>query len=138
MTQITITTFVEAPVKTVWELWTLPEHITEWNHASDDWHSPSATNDFRIGGTFHCMMAANDGSESFDFEGTYTDIVEHEIIEYTLSDGRKVSILFEKRENGTHITETFETEKSHTDEEQRAGWQSILDNFKLYAEATIL
>lgn len=138
MENITITTFVEAPVKNVWEFWTLPEHIREWYHASDDWHTPSATNDFRIGGTFHFMMAATDKSESFDFEGTYTDIVENEIIEYTLADGRKVSILFEEKDDGTQITETFETEKSHTPEEQKDGWQSILDNFKLYAEATSL
>jgi uncharacterized protein YndB with AHSA1/START domain len=135
MENITLTTYVEAPVNTVWDFWIEPEDIREWYHASDDWHTPSATNDFRIGGTFHFMMAANDKSESFDFEGTYTDIVEHEIIEYALADGRKVSILFEKKDGGTQVTETFETENSHTIEEQRLGWQSILDNFKLYVES---
>lgn len=96
MTQITVSTLVEAPLETVWECWTNPEHIMEWNHASDDWHCPAATNDVRVDGTFSFTMAANDGSVSFDFSGTYTDITEKENIEYSLADDRHICVHFEE------------------------------------------
>ena len=35
---ITIETSVNAPAAKVWECWTRPEHITQWNHASDELH----------------------------------------------------------------------------------------------------
>jgi uncharacterized protein YndB with AHSA1/START domain len=96
MTQITISILIEAPLETVWEYWTNPDHIIEWNHASDDWHCPTATNDLRIDGKFSFTMSANDGSASFNFEGTYTDITENEHIEYSLADNRHISLHFEE------------------------------------------
>ncbi len=68
MTAITITTLVEAPIEHVWECWTNPDHIMEWNHASDDWHCPAATNDLTVGGKFCATMSANDDSTSFRFK----------------------------------------------------------------------
>ena len=137
MESITITTFVDAPREKVWEFWTTPEHIMEWNHASDDWHCPASTNDLRVGGTFSATMAANDGSASFDFSGTYTDVIEPELIEYMLGDERKVSVVFEEENEGTLVTETFDPEGENSPEMQKAGWQSILDNFRDYVEASI-
>jgi uncharacterized protein YndB with AHSA1/START domain len=34
-------------------------------------------------------MEAKDGSEGFDFEGTYTRIVPRKLIEYRMDDGRE-------------------------------------------------
>ena len=65
-TLITVENTINAPVAKVWESWTKPEHITQWNHASDDWHSPSATNDLRKGGSFTARMEAKDGSVGFE------------------------------------------------------------------------
>ncbi|MDF2987141.1 MAG: putative activator of Hsp90 ATPase 1 family protein [Eubacterium sp.] len=56
--KITIKTLVKKPIQQVWELWTLPEHIVEWNNASEDWYTPSAENDLRAGGKFIYKMAA--------------------------------------------------------------------------------
>lgn len=137
MTQITVTTLVEAPIEKVWELWTTPEHIMEWNHASDDWHCPAASNDVVVGGKFSATMSANDGSASFDFEGTYTDIVEHERIEYNMADGRHVSVTFEEEDGKIRVTEVFDAESENSIEKQQAGWQSILDNFRDYSEASL-
>ncbi len=137
MTQITVTTLVEAPIEKVWELWTTPEHIMEWNHASDDWHCPAARNDVVVGGKFSATMAANDGSVSFDFEGTYTDIVEHERIEYNMGDSRHVSVTFEEEDGNIRVTEVFDAESENSPEKQQAGWQSILDNFRDYTEASL-
>jgi uncharacterized protein YndB with AHSA1/START domain len=133
-TIITVGTTINAPVKKVWEYWTKPEHITRWNSASDDWHTPSATNDLKVGGSFSCRMEAKDGSMGFDFGGVYDAIRENEYIEYTLGDGRKVKVTFTAVENGTKVSESFDAETTNSREMQKAGWQSILENFKKYTE----
>ena len=133
-TAITISTTVNAPVAKVWDYWTAPEHITKWCQASDDWHAPYADNDLKEGGRFKTTMAAKDGSFSFDFGGVYTKVEEHETIDYTIDDGRKVSVQFTDNGNSTDIVETFEAEETNTIELQRGGWQAILDNFKKYTE----
>ena len=131
---ITIESTVNAPVKKVWEYWTKPEHIVKWNHASDDWHSPWSKNDLRVGGNFAARMEAKDGRMGFDFGGTYDAVMEHQYIEYTLGDGRKVKINFNPQNNSTRVVESFEAENTNSLEMQRGGWQAILDNFKKYAE----
>lgn len=131
---IKVETTVNAPVEKVWNLYNNPEDVTRWNHASDDWHSPKAENDFRPGGTFVYRMEAKDGSFGFDFTGTYDEIRPYEYIEYTLGDGRKVKIDFGGEGNATHMVVVFEAEHTHTEELQRSGWQGILDNFKKYVE----
>ncbi len=131
---ITVQTTVKAPLEKTWDLWTLPEHVTNWNFASDDWHSPRATNDLRAGGSFNYRMESKDGSMGFDFEGIYDTVKPLELIEYYLADQRKVRITFTSKGNETIVTESFDTENINSAEMQRTGWQSILDNFKTYAE----
>lgn len=137
VTPITIETTVQAPVEKVWDTWTQPEHITQWNAASEDWHTPSATNDLRTGGSFTSRMEAKDGSVGFDFGGTYDEVVPHKVIRYTMEDGRQVSVRFDTQGDTTKIVETFDAESQNSVEMQRSGWQSILDNFKRYAETTL-
>ena len=132
---ITVENTVKAPIQKVWQFWTKPEHITQWNNASPDWHTPFAENDLRIGGKFLSRMEARDGSFGFDFGGVYDDIKTNELIAYTIGDGRKVEINFSSAGNETRVMETFEAEKSHPIEMQRGGWQAILDNFKKYTES---
>lgn len=134
-TTITVETTVNAPVEKVWTCWTKPEHITKWNNASDDWHSPSATNDLRNGGHFSYRMEAKDGSFGFDFGGTYDEVKTNELITYTLGDGRKVKIIFTGIGDTTKLTEAFEAETENPIELQRGGWKAILDNFKKYVES---
>jgi uncharacterized protein YndB with AHSA1/START domain len=134
-TAITVETTVQAPAAKVWEYWNQPEHIKQWAFASDDWHVPASENDLRTGGKFSTTMAAKDGSFSFEFGGVYTQVKEHKLIEYTLGDERKVSILFSSIGEATKIVETFEAEDTHSVEMQQSGWQAILDNFKKYTEA---
>ncbi len=131
---ITISTTIQASIEKVWDCWTLPEHIVNWNFASPDWHAPAAENDLREGGEFVFTMAARDGSVSFDFTGIYTSVELHKLIEYRIADGRKVSVQFLAEANHVVVTETFETENENSPEMQEAGWQAILDNFKDYVE----
>jgi len=134
-TRITIETTVKAPVEKVWKFWTSPEHITKWNNASDDWHTPFAENDLRVGGKFLSRMEARDGSFGFDFGGVYDVVKENERIEYTIGDGRKVEVSFTSNGKETRVVETFEAESMNPIEMQRGGWQAILNNFKKYVEA---
>lgn len=134
-TAITIKADVNAPVEKVWTYWNEPDHITQWNHASDDWHSPWAKNDLRVGGTLAARMEAKDGSFGFEFGGIYDEIQKHKYIGYTLGDGRKVEIWFTPEGDKTAIVETFEAESENSLEMQQMGWQAILDNFKKYAES---
>lgn len=137
-TIITVEATMNAPVEKVWDLWTDPKHIVHWNNASDDWHTPKAENDLRVGGKFLSTMEAKDGSWGFDFSGEYSKVEQHKQIEYTLDDGRKVQVSFISKENETTVTETFEAEQTHTIEMQKAGWQAILDNFKKYVESSAM
>ena len=134
-TRITVQTTVNAPLPAVWDYWTKPEHITQWNAASDDWHTPWAENDLRAGGKFRARMEAKDGSFGFDFEGTYTDVQEHRYLEYTIADGRQVQVNFSSQGDTTYVVETFEAEDTHSIEMQQEGWQAIMDNFRKYAES---
>ena len=133
-TTITVENTVRAPLEKVWKFWTEPEHIKNWNNASEDWHTPYAENDLQVGGKFISRMEAKDGSFGFDFGGVYDDVRVNEYIEYTLGDGRKVKISFSGQENETKVVETFEPESTNSLEMQRGGWQAILDNFKKYTE----
>lgn len=132
---ITIGTTINAPVEKVWAYYNTPEHIVNWNNASDDWHTPSSKNDLKVGGRFVHHMAAKDGSFSFDFSGTYEKVEANKLLEYVLDDTRRVTATFEKQGNETVVTTVFEAEGTHSLEMQEAGWQAILNNFKKYVEA---
>lgn len=133
--KITIETTIHAPIETVWKLWTSPEHIVNWNFATEEWCCPGAVNDLRPGGELNWRMEAKDGSMGFDLTGTYQQIKVNELITYQMSDGRAVSIDFISEGDSVRIVESFDPEGTNSDEQQRAGWQAILDNFKAYAEA---
>ena len=134
-TLLTVQATVNAPIEKAWKYWTSPEHITKWNNASDDWHTPRAENDLRTGGKFLSRMEAKDGSFGFDMEGVYTAVKPNEHIAYAMCDGRKVTIDFISNGNETKIIETFEPESENSLELQQTGWQAILANFKKYTEA---
>lgn len=133
--RITVKAAVSAHIDLVWQRWTQPEHITQWNHASEDWHCPEAVNDLREGGRFSYRMASRDGQHAFDFCGVYTLVQPGKRIHYSMDDGRTVEIQFEESPLGTQVTEVLEAENIHPVDMQQAGWQAILDNFKRYAES---
>lgn len=131
---ITIEAIVNAPIEKVWEYWSTPSHIEKWAFADASWEAYNASNDLRTGGKFSTTMAAKDKSAAFDFGGTYSNVVEHDTIEYDMDDKRHVAIKFENTPEGTKITQTFDPENENPIEMQRQGWQAILNNFKKYVE----
>lgn len=133
--KLSVETTVAAPIEKVWHAYTTPEEIVQWNAASDDWHTTASTVDLRPGGSFSSRMEAKDGSMGFDFAGTYTTIVEHKLIEYSLGD-RAAQVEFAERPNGVNVRVTFDSEPTHSLDQQREGWQAILDRFARHVEAS--
>ncbi len=132
---VTVATEVNAPVQKAWECFTDPAHIVQWAFASDEWHAPKAENDLRPGGSFSTRMEAKDGSFGFDFGGVYDAVKPNEYIEYTLVDGRKVTITFSQTGDHTKVVESFEPESENPVDMQQNGWQAIMDNYKRYTES---
>jgi uncharacterized protein YndB with AHSA1/START domain len=135
MTQkITVETKISAPIEQVWRAWNTPDDVKQWNAASDDWHTTKSEVDLRVGGAFSSRMEAKDGSMGFDFAGTYTNVVEHKLIESTFG-GRILLVEFITGQDGVTVRETFDPESTHSVEQQRQGWQAILNNFKKHVES---
>jgi uncharacterized protein YndB with AHSA1/START domain len=133
--KITVSTLVPAPLHEVWRAYTTPEDIKRWNAASPDWHTTSASVDLRPGGKFSSRMEAKDGSFGFDFEGEYTNVVQHQLIEYVFGD-RVAVVEFADGKDGVTVTVTFDAESTHSEEQQRTGWQAILDNFARHVKGS--
>lgn len=134
--KITVERTINAPVGEVWRAYSEPEDIKQWNAASDDWHTTASTVDLRPGGKFSSRMEAKDGSAGFDFTGTYVKVIDHELIEYTMGD-RAARVEFVGTDGGTVVRVTFDAEDENPEEMQRAGWQSILDNFARHVEKSM-
>ena len=135
--KITVETLVKAELDKVWDAWSNPEDIKQWNSAQEDWHTTRSTVDLREGGRFLSRMEAKDGSAGFDFEGTYTRVVPRKAIEYRMSDGREVQVEFDDRDDGVLVKTTFDAETENPPEMQRQGWQAIQDNFGRHVEAKV-
>ena len=134
--KITVSTLVAAPLHEVWRAYTTPEDIKAWNSASPDWHTTAAFVDLRVGGKFSSRMEAKDGSFGFDFAGEYTRVVPMQLIEYAFG-GRVGVVEFQDGTGGVQVTVTFDSEPTHTEEQQRTGWQAILDNFSRHVTGSL-
>lgn len=133
--KITVEVSINQGIEKIWDCFNNPEHITKWNSASGDWHTPRAVNDLRVNGSFCYRMEARDNSAGFDFTGIYDEVKEREEIRYTMEDGRQVQVLFRENDHNTVITENFDPENTYPPEYQKEGWQSILNHLKEYAES---
>ncbi|WP_288436448.1 SRPBCC family protein [uncultured Chryseobacterium sp.] len=133
--KITVSAAINADAKKVWNYYTSPEHITQWNFADPSWQCPSASNDMRVGGKYAARMEAKDGSFGFDFEAVYDEIKDGENFKYTIPDGRQVEVDFKEQEGQTQLNVAFDPENQNPEEMQKGGWQAILDNFKKYTES---
>lgn len=131
--QITVSVEVNANPQLTWDYYTQPEHITGWNFASPEWHCPKASNNLTVGGNYVARMEAKDGSVGFDFEAVYTEVNPPLKLSY-LFGGRRATVNFNPNNNGTSVVVQFDPDQDHDIELQRAGWQAILTNFKIYTE----
>ena len=125
---------VSAPIEKVWNVWNDPIHITKWCTGHPDWHTPKVTNDPRVGGKIFTRMEAKDGSSGFDMVNTYDEIIEHQLIKYHMDDGRECEIVFVVEGVNVSITQLLDPESENTVEQQKDGWQTIMNNFKTHIE----
>ncbi len=132
--KISVSVEINTPIAKAWDAYVSPEAINQWNFASDDWQCRDARVDLRVGGSFSSHMEAKDGSFGFDFEGTYTNIVEHQLLEYSFGD-RSARVLFEEIGEASKVTVEFDTEDENSVDMQREGWQAILNNYAKYVLA---
>ena len=130
---ITVETIVRATMEQVWVAWNDPRAIEQWNAASPDWLTPRASVDLCEGGCFRSRMEAKDGSVGFDFAGTYTEVIPNERISYSFGDRRGV-VEFIPAGNSVIVRVTFDAEAHYLLEQQRQGWQTILNNFANYVQ----
>lgn len=134
--KIIVSTVVAAPIHEVWRAYTTPEDIKLWNAASPDWHTTASSVDLRPGGRFSSRMEAKDGSLGFDFAGEYTKVVQHQLIEYAFGD-RTAVVEFTEGPHGVTVKVSFDGEQTHSEEQQRTGWQAILDNFARHVKGKL-
>jgi uncharacterized protein YndB with AHSA1/START domain len=134
--KIRVETNVVAPLAEVFRAYTTPDDIEQWNAASPDWHTTAASVDLREGGKFSSRMEAKDGSMGFDFAGIYTKVEPPRLIEYAFGD-RAARVEFTQGPGGVDVRVTFDAETAHSVEQQQAGWQAILANFKRHVEARL-
>ncbi len=143
MSKLTVSTTINAPLETVWDVMWNPRHIVHWCFASDDWHCPKAIWEApEVWGVFVNTFAAKDGSFSFDFTARYDTVEPMKYIKYTMGEmkeyfldaGRVVEVSFEETTDGIKVTEVFDAEDINSADMQIAGWSAILQNLKKYAE----
>ena len=70
----------------------------------------------------------------FDFAGTFTKVIKYMLIESSFG-GRVLLVEFIAGQDGVTVRETFDAESAHPVEQQRGGWQAILNNFKKHVES---
>ncbi|HTN47430.1 MAG TPA: SRPBCC family protein [Flavipsychrobacter sp.] len=133
-TKLTVSTTVDKDINTVWDCYTQPQHITQWNFATDDWQCPTAENDLQAGGKYKARMEAKDGSFGFDFEAIYDEVEDKKKLAYTMTDGRQAITDFKDVNGKTIVTTAFDPESVNPVEMQQQGWQMILENFRKYSE----
>ncbi len=135
--KITVETKINAPIDAVWDSWNDPDEIVQWNAASDDWHTTQASVDLRVGDSMSSRMEAKDGSMGFDFAGTYTVVEHQKTIAFAMDDARTVHVEFDAGDDGVTLRETFDADETHSTDQQRDGWQAILNRFRDHVEAKV-
>ena len=71
----------DAPRKLVWQVWTQPEHLTQW-WGPQGCTLPVCTVDLRPGGTWHYCIRGPEGEENWS-KTTYHEVVEPERLVYS-------------------------------------------------------
>lgn len=132
---ISVSATIKATPEQVWQAYTTPQDIMQWNAASADWHTTAAQVDLRVGGTFSSRMEAKDGSHGFDFAGVYTEVVPCQRLAYRFGERHAQVDFVTQADSSVLVTVTFEPENMNPPEQQQQGWQAILDNFARYVEA---
>jgi uncharacterized protein (TIGR02246 family) len=149
---IVITRTFAAPRALVWDVWTRPEHITQW-WGPRGFHTTVTAMDLRPGGKWRYVMHGPDGAE-YPVHGVFREIVPLERIVTSdefdegwkppqpidLPSGIVVTALFEDDGPNTRLTlrivhATVEDKKKHEAMGVAGGWNSSFDCMDDYLAA---
>lgn len=141
MQKIKIETIINSDINTVWEDWNNPESIKGWAFASDTWECTYAENDLKVGGRFLTRMSSKDKTVSFDFTGTYVEVDNFHKIKYIMDKDEEAglhreceTVFTDLGNNTTKVEQEFDPEDENSIDIQKAGWKTILENFKKFVE----
>lgn len=76
--EMSITRVFDAPRPLVYEVWTQPEHIVNWM-APHGFTIPETSGELEVGGKWHCVMIAPDGTKH-PLHGVYQEVIPQELI----------------------------------------------------------
>ena len=128
---------IDAPPERVYRAFLTPADLFKWYYATEGWTTPYARIDERVGGEFHIGFRSPDGAMEFDYWGTYDVLEPSSRIVQTLGDGRKVETRFVTVDgNKTRVIWSFETEPTHSLEQQRQGWGGQLEHLATYLKSS--
>lgn len=137
--RITVEITIKAPLEAVWESWTKPSIIQQWNGVSQDWYCTVADIDLHEGGHFNYRLEHQSDQHSFSVNGTFTRIKLLRLIHYKLDDDRSVEIEFiEQADHSIRITQTFDPSPDTSPQAQQDKWQDIMRYFKKVVETNAL
>ncbi len=120
----------------VWKAWTTPEALKRWFAPSDEYSTPTAQVDLRVGGGYRIEIHAPDGKPHI-VVGTYEEILAPEKLVFTWSweggpvQDTRVTLEFHDRGKETEIVlthELFPDEKARQDHTE--GWNGCLGNLE--------
>ncbi|MDH3712050.1 MAG: SRPBCC domain-containing protein [Cyclobacteriaceae bacterium] len=135
---LTINRVFKAPIRTVWEAWSQPQHIVNW-WGPKGMDTKVIQHDFRVGGSWEYVMKMPDDRE-FIAEGVYSEIVELARIITSanfkpMTEGVELQVLLQ--EDGDHTEFTFNvvhpTEEYCKQQEEMGfynGWVSVFDRLE--------
>lgn len=132
---IMIKVIIKNNMHNVWNAWNNTDHINNWYSGNEDWYTVKSINNLQVGKSFMYLMKSKKEDQYFEFEGTYTEVIEHKLICYSMVDKRKVEIEFQKIDNVVMITQKIEPDTKNPYESQATWWRAIILNFKKYAES---
>jgi uncharacterized protein YndB with AHSA1/START domain len=147
---------LDAPVSTIWAMWTEPEHFRAW-YGPTGASIPVADMDVRVGGTRHVSMQMEtpNGTMTMWFTGEYRVVTPHEHLVYTesMSDetGRVVApaeigmpdghpqtteVTVELQGLGDRTRMTLTHRGVRSDSGGATGWEMALDKLEAYVASS--
>ena len=122
-----------AGAEDVFDAWTSPEVMRRWLHCAEDWETPEAEVDLRVGGKVRVVMRRPDGSEAWA-QGEYVLIERpHRLVmTWTFADDPSNQQLMELAFSASGESTTVLLVNSGISTDQRRdgqewGWQGCLD-----------
>jgi uncharacterized protein YndB with AHSA1/START domain len=141
--KLRMTRVIRATRQATFEAWTRPELMKKW-YAPGAMSTPNASSDLRVGGSFHVEMKGEADGKPVNpvVRGTYTRIVQNELLSFTWSwDGNPspqttVTVEFRDVDGGTELTLTHEGFASvDARDRHEHGWVGCLTKLQAYLNA---